>query len=344
MRLLRAELRKLRRPLVAWTCLALVVLIGIVDWQQIRGVSDQARFSIQTVGGPIPTSCEQIGVPPGPECDSQLAQMRAVFCQDNGVPTGPQCDQILAEQAAEEQRAEADYRRQVAAQIRTAKAFAGPIGSGAMAGGLLASLFGAVAILLLAAGHVGNEWSGRTIKQVFTQEGRRWRVLAAKIVSLWLMAVGLLVVAWIGLAVVGQLALASSNLPGPNPTTSASLRMTGPVVGRALLVFLVFTVLGVVAASITRNTLGSFFLGFAVVIGSLILTASKATARYNLGYWVAGWMGFHNDGLLTNNLWTTNFYPLRFPKHSVGLMGLLIFSAACVAIALVRITRSDVKV
>ena len=119
MRLLRAELRKLRRPLVAWTCLALVVLIGIVDWQQIRGVSDQVRFSIQAVGGPIPTSCEQIGVPPGPECDSQLAQMRAVFCQDNGVPTGPQCDQILAELAAEEERAQADYRRLVAAQIRT---------------------------------------------------------------------------------------------------------------------------------------------------------------------------------------------------------------------------------
>jgi ABC-type transport system involved in multi-copper enzyme maturation permease subunit len=344
MRLLRAELRKLRRPLVAWTCLAVVVLIGIVDWQQIRSVSDQSRFATQTVGGPIPTSCDQFGLPPGPTCDSQLAQEKAAFCQGNGVPTGPQCDQLLAEQAAQERQAEADYRRQLAAQVRIAKAYAGPIGSGAMAGGLLASLFGAVAILLLAAGHVGNEWSGRTIKQVFTQEGRRWRVLAAKIVSLWLMAVGLLMVAWIGLALVGQLALSSSNLMGAGPTASAALRMTGPVVGRALLVFLVFTVLGVVSAAITRNTLGSFFLGFAVVIGSLILTASKATARYNLGYWVAGWMGFHNDGLLTNNLWTTNFYPLRFPKHSVGLAGLLIFSAACVAIALVRVTRSDVKV
>ena len=107
-------------------------------------------------------------------------------------------------------------------------------------------------------------------------------MLAAKIVSLWLMSVGLLVVAWIGLAVVGQLALASSNLPGPNPTTSASLRMTGPVVGRALLVFLVFTVLGVVAASITRNTLGSFFLGFAVVIGSSLLRTNPPNGRRRL--------------------------------------------------------------
>jgi ABC-type transport system involved in multi-copper enzyme maturation permease subunit len=344
MRLLRAELRKLRRPLVMWTCLAALALIGLVDYQQIKNVAQQIFYANQSSAGPIPTSCGEFGIPPGPQCDEQLTSIKADFCRSNGVPEGPECDQLIAEQTAEQQQAEASYRSELSRQVTRAKAFAGPIGSGAMAGGLLASIFGAVAILMLAAGHVGNEWSGKTIKQVFTQEGRRWRVLAAKIVSLWLAAVGLLFVTWLGLMIVGQIALASTSLTGPAPALSAVVRMTGPVVARALLVFLVFTVLGVASAVITRNTLGSFFLGFAVVIASLILVGSKRVVRYTLGYWVAGWMGFHNDGFITNNVWTTNFYPLRFPKHSAGLAGLLIFTAACILIALIRVQRSDVKV
>lgn len=213
-----------------------------------------------------------------------------------------------------------------------------------MAGGLLASIFGAVAILMLAAGHVGNEWSGRTIKQVLTQEGRRWRVLAAKIASLWLGTVGLLLVTWLGLIIVGRLAVAWADLTAPGPGLSAEVRIAGPVVARALLVFLVFTVLGVASAVITRNTLGSFFLAFAVVIASLILTASKGVVRYTLGYWVAGWMGFHSNGLIMNNVWTTSFSPPVVATHSTGLAGLLIFSAACILIALIRVQWSDVKV
>jgi ABC-type transport system involved in multi-copper enzyme maturation permease subunit len=328
-----------------WTCLASIALIGMFDYQQINSFAQQTTSQNQIVfGGPIPTSCDQLGLPPGPECDQELAQIKRDFCLSNGVAEAAECDRLLAEQTAEQRGADEAYRRELAAGVTRAKVFAGPVGSGAMAGGLLASIFGAVAILMLAAGHVGNEWSGRTIKQVFTQEGRRWRVLAAKIVSLWLAAVGLLLVTWVGLIIVGQAALAWANLTGPGPTLSAAVRMTVPVVTRAFLVFLVFTALGVAAAVVTRNTLGSFFLGFAVVIASLILTGSKAAVKYTLGYWVAGWMGFHNNGYIMNNVWTTNFYPLAFPKHSVGLVGLLIFTSACIAIALLRVQRSDVKV
>jgi ABC-type transport system involved in multi-copper enzyme maturation permease subunit len=328
-----------------WTFLAAMMLIGLVDYQQIQSVAQQIGSLDQIEFGAGPSrECADFGLSPGPECDQQQAREKAGFCEGNGVPFGPECDQFIADQTAEQRQAEESFRRDLAAQVTRAKAFAGPVGSGAMAAGLLASIFGAVAILMLAAGHVGNEWSGRTIKQVFTQEGRRWRVLAAKIVSLWLAAVGLLLVTWVGLIIVGQAALAWANLTGPGPTLSAAVRMTVPVVTRAFLVFLVFTALGVAAAVVTRNTLGSFFLGFAVVIASLILTGSKAAVKYTLGYWVAGWMGFHNNGYIMNNVWTTNFYPLAFPKHSVGLVGLLIFTSACIAIALLRVQRSDVKV
>src|ERR1700730_9253835 len=57
-----------------------------------------------------------------------------------------------------------------------------PVAAGAEAAGLMASLPGALVIALLAGGHVGGEWSGRTLKNVLTQCGHRWRVLAAKLV------------------------------------------------------------------------------------------------------------------------------------------------------------------
>src|ERR1700687_1134384 len=51
---------------------------------------------------------------------------------------------------------------------------------GQVAAGLLASLPGVFLVALLAGGHWGGEWSGRTIRALFTREGRRVRVLAAK--------------------------------------------------------------------------------------------------------------------------------------------------------------------
>lgn len=87
MRLLRAELRKLRRPLVMWTCLATLGLIGLIDYQQIANVGQQLFYANQ-IGEPIPTSCEGFDLPPGPECDRQLALMKQGFCQSNGVPEG----------------------------------------------------------------------------------------------------------------------------------------------------------------------------------------------------------------------------------------------------------------
>ena len=45
----------------------------------------------------------------------------------------------------------------------------------------MASLPGALALALLAGAHIGGEWSGRTMKNLLAQQGRRWRVLAAKL-------------------------------------------------------------------------------------------------------------------------------------------------------------------
>jgi hypothetical protein len=44
----------------------------------------------------------------------------------------------------------------------------------------------------------------------------------------------------------------------------------------------------VLASLVTRNTLGGVFLGFAFVIGSLVLGNLAFMTRGTLSYWVAG--------------------------------------------------------
>jgi len=210
---------------------------------------------------------------------------------------------------------------------------------------MTASMLGAVAMLLLSAGHVGNEWPARTIKQVLAQEGRRWRIIVAKLASLWLLGVGLLAVLWLFLAILAPIFHSAYHLPGASVSASAALGMSMRPTGRALVVILAFAALGTLSAVITRNTLGSFFLGFAFVIGMMILAGFKRVAKFTLAYHVAGWMGFHGSVFGSPTyLWRDSFYPAGPPTHAVGLTGLAVTIAVFAGLALLRVERSDVKV
>jgi hypothetical protein len=144
-RLLRAELRKLRRPLVVWTALALLGFCCLLAWGGASSAAAELQQG-QSVG--FPSTCTEIGVPAGPECERQLAEIRAEAAR---------------------------FQEEARQELREVKALQHPVGVGRLVAGLLASAPGAVAIFLLAAGHVGQEWSGHTIKTVLTQDGRRWR-------------------------------------------------------------------------------------------------------------------------------------------------------------------------
>ena len=108
----------------------------------------------------------------------------------------------------------------------------------------MASLPGALLILLLAAGHVANEWNGRTMKTVLTQEGRRWRVLAAKAASLWLAAMAIVAVDWIALALLSPILKAAYPLGHPGLSWSAAWWAVAADATRAPLVIAVFATLG----------------------------------------------------------------------------------------------------
>lgn len=355
MRLLRAELQKLRRPLVVWTALAVIAIVALHAWgiqRNARSMLSGANFG----GGPILT-CQQLGVAEGSvQCQQSQEQNRRVFCASQNLDPGPQCDQVVARAETEARQAFQDFLRQEAAQARAASAMQNPLGQGYLAAGMMASLVGVVAILLLAGGHVGNEWSGRTIKQVFVQEGRRWRVLLAKFVSLWVMAVLLLVVVWAALAALAPVFATSYPLGVSGVSSSSALSLSLHVVWRSLFVLAAFAALGTLSAVITRNTLGAFFLGFAFVIATQFLAGFRLIGRWTLTQHVTGWMGFHSSDIVVNHFWRDDFSSTErgsgfflhvvphYPSHLVGLVGLLGTIGVCLGLAWLRIERSDVKV
>src|SRR5215470_11629049 len=138
MRLIRAELRKLGRPLtwgVAGAAAVFCVLLAV-------GGAHNAALEGSSPVGHLP-SCAELGIPAGPQCTRATARERARVAQASAQPA------------------------QVAAQLN-------PLAAGAEAAGLMASLPGALALALLAGAHAGGEWSGRTLKNLLTQQGWRW--------------------------------------------------------------------------------------------------------------------------------------------------------------------------
>jgi ABC-type transport system involved in multi-copper enzyme maturation permease subunit len=327
MRLLQAELLKFRRPLLPWVVVAIVGFMALTAWGQVHDAATQYQFSQQQ-----PDQGVMIGQP---------------TCTDLGLPEGQQCE--AAKQAAKQQQL-AEMRQSMQESLAQSalqgRRMQHPLAIGALVAGMLASVPGALVLLLLAAGHVGNEWSGHTIKQVLTQEGRRWRVLTAKLASLWLVAAGLLLLTWTALALL-SFVFRTYKVGGSAMSTQAAWRLAGPLVGRSLLVLAAFVVIGVLASLVTRNTLGGVFLGFAFVIGSLVLGNLAFMTRGTLSYWVAGWMGFRVDvegSPPVPYLWTGSFpQKVPHPSHQAGLYDLAGLLVVGVTLALVRMVRSDVK-
>jgi hypothetical protein len=236
--------------------------------------------------------------------------------------------------------------RQVAAEAQTA-AQLDPVAAGAEAAGLMASLPGALALALLSGGHVGGEWSGRTMKNLLTQHGRRWQVLGAKLVSLWLAGVGLMAACWAALAVAGPLISRSDHLPEPDQSLLGALTLAGSQGGRALLVLAVFAAIGLLAGVLTRNTIGTTTTTAGVFVIMLVVTALPGFGRWTPATWVQGWMGFP-VGQASITALPTNFWS-RFinaggsaPSHLLGLTGLGALLLACAAVAAQVFRSTDI--
>lgn len=222
-----------------------------------------------------------------------------------------------------------------------------PVAAGAEAAGLLASLPGALAIALLAGGHIGGEWSGRTMKNLLAQHGRRWPVLVAKLASLWLAGVALLAACWLALAVAGPALSRLDHLPAPHQPLSHALSLAGAQVGRALLVLAMFAAIGLLSATLTRNTIGTMATTAGIFIAMLLAASWPGAGRWSPATWVQSWMRFP-VGLASVTSLPTNFWS-RFinasgaaPGPLFGLAGLLVLLAVCLAVTVRVFSRADV--
>ena len=315
MRLLRAELRKLNRPLlwsVAVASAAFCVLLAV-------GGAGNARQATNA-GSDRTASCAQMGLPQGPACTRAQALERAKIAQG---PTE------AASSAAH-----------VAAQL-------GPIAAGAEAAGLMASLPGALMIALLAGGHAGGEWSGRTLKNLLTQHGRRREVLAAKFLSLWIAGVGLIIVCWVALAGAGPIIAGADHLPAPHESVVDAAKWAGSQSARALLVLAAFAAIGLLSAVLTRNTIGTMATTAGAFVTMLVLTTLPSVGRWTPATWVQGWMGFpvglRSVTALPNNFWSRFINASGSPPgHLFGFVGLAALLVVSAAVAMRAFARSDI--
>ncbi|MGN6172955.1 MAG: ABC transporter permease subunit [Streptosporangiaceae bacterium] len=311
MRLLHAELIKLGRPLT-WGVAAAAALFCVL---LAVGGAHNAALEGGAPARHIP-SCAELEIPAGPRCARAEALERARVNQASAEPA------------------------QVAAQLN-------PLAAGAEAAGLMASLPGALALALLAGAHIGGEWSGRTMKNLLAQQGRRWRVLAAKLVSLWLAGVGLIVVCWAALAAAGPVLVRVDHLPATHASAAHALSLAGSQAARALLVLAAFAGIGLLAAVATRGTIGTTAATAGAVIAMLIATSLPALGRWAPATWVQAWMGFPAGQASVTSL-PTNFWS-RFisaggaPGHVAGLVGVAGLLAACLAAAAALFRRQDIS-
>lgn len=315
MRLLRAELGKLNRPLM-W---GVAIAIGVFSVLLAAGGSNNSHRDLAGAADRVP-SCTQMGLPEGPACTRAQALQRSRIGQDRAFRLAS--------------------ARHTAAQLN-------PVAAGAEAAGLMASLPGALAIALLAGGHVGGEYSGRTLKNLLTQHGRRWQVLAAKLVSLWLAAIAMVAVCWAALAVAGPMLTHANHLPDPHQSLVEAAKWAGSQAARSLLVLAAFAVIGVLAAVLTRNTIGTMATTAAAFVAMLVLASLQSLGGWTPATWVQGWMGYpvgeraFTD--LPNNFWSRFISAGHAPPgHLLGLLGLVALLAVCAVAALTIFRRSDV--
>src|SRR5215472_4578239 len=297
MRLLHAELAKLARPLSLGVAAAAALFCLLLA----AGGSHNAVLGAQGAPRHLP-SCAAEQVPAGPQCTHRQAVAR------------DRLRQIQAEPA------------QVAGQLA-------PAAAGAEAAGLIASLPGALAMALLAGAHLGGEWSGRTMKSLLTQHGRRWQVLVAKLVSLWLAGIGLIAACWAALALAGPVLAQVNHLPEPDQTVAQGLSLSGSQVARALLVLAAFAVIGLLAAVLTRGAIGTIAATAGAIIAMLAVAALPGAGRWTPATWVGFPAGLGSVTPLPANFWSRFLGTGAPPSQAAGFAGLAGLVVAGLAVA-----------
>jgi hypothetical protein len=126
------------------------------------------------------------------------------------------------------------------------------------------------------------------------------------------------------------------------------LSLAGAQAARALLVLAAFAVIGLLAAVLTRGTIGTTAAVAGTVIAMLAAAALPGAGRWTPATWVQAWMGFP-AGLGSVTALPTNFWS-RFistggapPGHLYGLTGLCGLVLAGLAVSWWLFRRADIS-
>jgi hypothetical protein len=216
-----------------------------------------------------------------------------------------------------------------------------PGGAGRVAAGMLASVPGVVIVALLAGAHAGGEFSGGTIRTALTHDGRRLRFLAAKWASLWLAAIGVTLACWIALGLAGPWLAAAYHLPAVGAGSFSGVAGSATQLARATVVLGLFTLVGVAAAAVTRNTVGTIAAVVGVFVVALIVGGIPAVAHYSPATSIQAWMNFTAKGFLPTNFWSRFESPAAAVTSRSGLAGIGIAAVVAAAAGAWRV-RADI--
>lgn len=322
MRALRAEAGKLTRPLVLALAIVAVALsaLSMVEAQSqgaesvaplARAATIKAEYEHGTITlgqGPGSFSCTWgVSYPASNPCQSYLAGVAASF--DSGVLS-------------------------TRYTLGAASLAQNPVGAGVQAGGGMASLLGFMIVMILAAGHVGGEWSGRTLRVMLVREPNRWKILAVKAASLWLASLGFLLLMWATTAAVGgyyRLTAPLDPIGGPGFHAVTGLA----VLGKAAVVLAVYSVLGTAFAALTKGVIGTLTAGMAFGAASFMGGYTFSwLSHHEFVFWVSGFVGFGRPTLIgSGTYWLTTFANAAVPTAVGGLLGITFLFGISAAVA-----------
>jgi ABC-type transport system involved in multi-copper enzyme maturation permease subunit len=207
---------------------------------------------------------------------------------------------------------------------------------------MAASALGALILLLIGAGHIGGEWSYRTIKSVLVVDPRRIRFAISKWLSLWLIGIVALAIAWGGLSALGFFQQRIYELPASAGDGVAWSDAASHVM-RAALVLGIYAALATLAGILTKNMLGAFFVSFGIIIASQIAAAFPAMKSWTLGHWVGAFMPFTPHKLYYSYIWYPDFPGGASGEMQTAVWGLVTLFVLCATVSLLRITHSDIE-